>query len=439
MPHSIKPQRLITNSSWILSERILRIICSLLIGAWVARYLGAELFGLLALAQALSNLFSPLSNAGFEAILVRDIRRDPAESATVLGSAFSIRLCGGVILIVLSVAAAYYLRPGDDLFLALVLIFSFAGLLLSPDVIDAWFLARENMALPTKARGGSLLTGALLRGGAVLMSLPVTVFAGIAAIESAMISLLLISFYRAAGNRLGAWRVSLVEVKRLLRQGSPVFISSIFYLLTMEADKIIVARILGAHAAGIYAAAVRISEIWYFIPQAFIISIYPSLVESHISGNDSYRNNLTMLYGVTALMGIGASLLLVISAPVAVPLLYGSAYTESIAVLMLHAPSGFFLALSLANGRHLLAENMTRYLLIRSTAAGILNIILTCILAKQYGTLGAAVATTVSYAGLVFTLIFFRQTRPHVALCILSPLRLLMLLRARYSGSEKRS
>ena len=38
------------NTSWLLGERILRIPASLLVGIYVARYLGPERFGLLSYA-----------------------------------------------------------------------------------------------------------------------------------------------------------------------------------------------------------------------------------------------------------------------------------------------------------------------------------------------------------------------------------------------------
>ena len=38
------------NTSWLLGERVLRMLVSLLVGIYVARYLGPERFGLLSYA-----------------------------------------------------------------------------------------------------------------------------------------------------------------------------------------------------------------------------------------------------------------------------------------------------------------------------------------------------------------------------------------------------
>ena len=38
------------NTSWLLGERVLRMVVSLLVGIYVARYLGPERFGLLSYA-----------------------------------------------------------------------------------------------------------------------------------------------------------------------------------------------------------------------------------------------------------------------------------------------------------------------------------------------------------------------------------------------------
>jgi PST family polysaccharide transporter len=428
---------LLSNTSWLLFERIVRILFSLVVGAWVARYLGVAQFGLLALAQAVVALLTPFATVGLESVVIRDLRRNGADSERVLGSAFGARVCGCLVLFLLAVAAATLLKPHNSHFLTLVLLFALSSLMLAPDVIDAWFQARENMKPTATARGGAFLLATALRGGAIMMTLPTAAFAAIAIAESSLFSLLLVAFYRRTGRRLRKWRTSTAEIGHLIRRSSPLLVSSIFYLITMEADKIIVARMLGDQAAGIYAAAVRLSELWYFIPLAFIASIYPRLVASHASGGSGYRKELTLLYGVTALMGAGASLLLVVAAPVIVPLMYGSAYQASAAVLMAHAPSGFFIALSFANGRHLIAENMARYLTFRSCIAGALNIILTCFLAGKYGTVGAALATTISYAGLVLSLLMFRQTRSHVALCFTSPFKIIKTLYAGTARTER--
>jgi len=41
-----------SNTSWLLAERILRMTVALLVGVYVARYLGPERFGLLSYANS---------------------------------------------------------------------------------------------------------------------------------------------------------------------------------------------------------------------------------------------------------------------------------------------------------------------------------------------------------------------------------------------------
>ena len=49
------------NTSWLLGERVLRMVVSLFVGIYVARYLGPERFGLLSYSLSFVFLFSSLA------------------------------------------------------------------------------------------------------------------------------------------------------------------------------------------------------------------------------------------------------------------------------------------------------------------------------------------------------------------------------------------
>src|SRR5260221_8697104 len=62
-----------SNSAWIMSEQISRIILGAFVLGWQARYLGPSLFGDLFYAIALGNYFVPLIWLSHDQIIVREL------------------------------------------------------------------------------------------------------------------------------------------------------------------------------------------------------------------------------------------------------------------------------------------------------------------------------------------------------------------------------
>ena len=86
---------ILKNSSWLFTDKLLRLGLGVLVGAWVARYLGPLEFGELAFALAYIALFQSIANLGLDGIAVRDITQNESEAHSLLGTVFILRLCAG--------------------------------------------------------------------------------------------------------------------------------------------------------------------------------------------------------------------------------------------------------------------------------------------------------------------------------------------------------
>ena len=76
------------NTSWLMGERVLRMVVSLFVGIYVARYLGPEGFGLLSYTLSFVWLFSSLASFGLDDILVRELVQHPEQRNNLLGTVF---------------------------------------------------------------------------------------------------------------------------------------------------------------------------------------------------------------------------------------------------------------------------------------------------------------------------------------------------------------
>ncbi len=89
--------RLLANLNWLAADRVLRLVGGLLVGVWVARYLGPEQYGALNYALAFVALFGAVAKLGMDQIVVRGLVLAPDQEGKILGTLFGLKLCAGLI------------------------------------------------------------------------------------------------------------------------------------------------------------------------------------------------------------------------------------------------------------------------------------------------------------------------------------------------------
>jgi PST family polysaccharide transporter len=155
----------------------------------------------------------------------------------------------------------------------------------------------------------------------------------------------------------------------------------------------------GNEEAGIYSAAARLSEMWYFGPVAVTAATSPRLAALYGRGElERYLAATQRL--LTALVTV-AFAILVLTAFLAGPLvglLYGDAYAGTVSVLRVHALSGPFVFAGLGANQAFVDRRLTRAAFVRSVTGAVLNVALNLALIPAYGALGASIATLAAYA-----------------------------------------
>ena len=86
------------NTSWLMTERILRMTVALLVGIYVARYLGPERFGLLSYANSFVGIFLSLATLGLDEVVVRELVKTPELREKLLGTSFVLKLLGALLM-----------------------------------------------------------------------------------------------------------------------------------------------------------------------------------------------------------------------------------------------------------------------------------------------------------------------------------------------------
>lgn len=390
-------QRVLFNTSWLFADRILRMGVGVLLSAWIARYLGTASFGALSYAMAFVALFGSFATLGLDGIVVRDLVRGLDLGAT-LGTAFALRLTGSLVALACATATILVVRPGDPLEARLVVILAAATLFQSVDVVDFWFQSRVASRYAVIAKNGAFLVVAVVRAALVILRAPLVAFAWAAFLEAAVgaIGLAVVYRYNADRDRL-PWRVSAARSRELLVASWPLIVSGMAITIYMRIDVIMLGSMIGDGGAGTYAAATRLSEIWYFVPTAITSSLAPSIVEAKAAGGALYYQRLSRLFAWMTGLAIAVALPMTLLSGPLTRLLYGDAYAAAGPVLAVHVWAGVFVALGVAQGLWDINEGLLNLGLYRTIAGAVTNVALNVVLIPRYGAMGAAIATVVSY------------------------------------------
>lgn len=421
-------QKYLNNSFWTMGEKVLGMGLAFVATVFVARYLGPEDFGSLAYALSLAALFAAAGHMGLSGLVVREIVKNEADHGETLGTVALLKLLGmGVGYVVLLIYAASYEGLGSTEFYLIAL--AGAALLFQPmDVIDFWFQAFLQARYTAIARLSSHLATAAFKLLLVFAGSSLVYFATAQILQSALSALLLLVFFRfKAKLHITQWRLSWARAKELLSQGWLIYLGSIFAVIYLKVDQIMLRWLADTHEVGQYAIAAQLSEAWYFVPTAIVASFFPKLIKLRQESEALFKYRLQQLFDALLLIGLAAAVAMTIAAPWIISVFFGTDYAASASILVIHIWAAIFIFMRAAFSKWILIENELAFSLITQGLGALTNVLLNLALIPAYSGIGAAYATLLSYATASFlALFFYRRTRPvlwQMAWALLAPIR----------------
>ncbi|MBU5635997.1 flippase [Geomonas sp. Red69] len=390
-------QKVLTNAGWLFGDRLLRMGVGLFVGIWIARYLGPTQYGLLSYAASMIAVFSAVAVLGLDAIVVREVVKEPEREQEILGTVLTLRLLASFIAYILMVATTFLLRPDDRLSQILVAIMGWAMIFGSFDTIDLWFQSKVLSKYVVYAKNTAFLIASIVRVVLVVTKAPVVAFAAANSLEFGLAAVGLCCVYRSNGQLISKLRTSWELARRLLGDCWPLVLSSVVFMVYLRIDQIMLGQMATSHELGIYASAVKIAEIWFFIPTAIVSSVFPNIVRAREVDEKEFYNRLQKLYNLLAFLGYAIAIPTTFIASVVVHLFYGEAYASAAPMLVLLIWSDVFANLAVARNTFLMAMNWTRVLLVMTFLGALANIALNFWWVPKYGGVGAAAASLISY------------------------------------------
>jgi len=226
MKISARLERILSNTSWIVTERAIRLGVGFFVGVWVARYLGPSQYGVLSFGLAWVALFATFGKLGLEGIVVRDVVADRDAEDEILGTATTLRLISSVVVVAVSAGlyGAFY-GWGNTTQLAIVVLAAGAQVFFAAEVIDWWFRSRVEWRFAFRARVAAFGISTALKIGVLLAGFGVIWIAAVTMIDAALVAFFLFWEWRRHGARSVRWSASIARAKKLLSDSTAVRLS----------------------------------------------------------------------------------------------------------------------------------------------------------------------------------------------------------------------
>jgi O-antigen/teichoic acid export membrane protein len=189
----------------------------------------------------------------------------------------------------------------------------------------------------------------------------------------------------------------LTTMRELFAAAWPLMFASLAIVVYMKIDEVMLRQLAGPSAVGIYAAAAKLSEVWYFLPTALASSVLPALLRAQKSNPAEYTLRQQQYYDLSAAIAYGLSVPIALAAPWIVRVAYGAEFITAGPILAVHIWSSVFVFLGVARGQWLVNEGLQKFYLAATAAGAVANIALNFAFIPRWGGLGAAWATVISY------------------------------------------
>ena len=384
-------QKIALNTVIQLLSKAITVAASVLVIAYITRYLGVEGYGDYATIFAYLGIFGAILDWGLFVIAVREIAQRPSSEKVILGNMLGLKLSFGAVVLAVAYGLSWVI-PYPTIVRQGILVGTISQLFMSLNQVPlSSFQASLTMykAALSDVFGRVMMLGLvwwfIAQAGSLLDMIWAVVWANGAAFGLNILMM---------GVRY--WLVPLFDSRqwrKLLIAALPMGLVMILGVIYFKIDILILGYLKGSYAVGIYSAPYKILEVLLAVPTIFMSSVLPvitaTLQESKVKAKQVFQDAFNFL-SLSALPLIAGSV--VLATPVIV-FVSGPDFVLSGPVLQILS---FSLAGSFLNSvmiYTIIAANQQRRLIQPYIWAVIFNIVANFLVIPRFSFLGAAVIT----------------------------------------------
>ena len=393
--------KVIRNLLWAVTGKVVTLLGSLLVGIFVARYLGPEQYGLMQYVISYVALFQVFASFGLDNIEIREEAKCCSVSDTtvaptceinrIIGTAFYLKLFFAAITICAVIATAW-LFEADTFTRWMISLYALSMVCQTFGVIRNYFTAIIWNEYIVKTEISRTIIGAFIKVVLLLLHAPLGYFIAATLFDTVLIAGGYLLSYRKKIGTPRAWTFDVPTAKYILKESFPLLLSGAAIVIYQRIDKVLLMHLMDSSAVGQYAIAVSFVEVCIFIPTIIAQTVTPILVNDYAADRKYYLQRAQLFLNVTTwvciLLAIGVSLL---SYPL-VRYTYGVQYLLAVPALQVLVFRVVGIACMQTSGQMIIVENKQKWAVIRNAIGAVFSVLFNVWLIPIYGIIGAAIA-----------------------------------------------
>lgn len=402
-------KKIISNTSYIFAGKFIDTLVNFIIGIYLIRYLGPKNYGILSYVVSFIYLFQVLVNTGIDNILIREIAKEHKGIDALYSTGFYLKTAGAAMAFLCANIISFFIT-GDQEIRRYIFIVSITLFLVNSEYFLTGFQAKLMMKPASILSIGLSVFSACLKLGLILLRSPLIYFFSVmllsALIQFAAFSQLSLKYKMPRLKIIFQWQ----DAKYVVRESWPLLLTSIFIIIYHRIDQIMLYKMTSAKEVGLYAAAVRLTEIWVIIPTVLLGSLLP-IFSQEIKSSKSFVSMYNTTFRIMTYLAMPLLLYVSFYSSEIVRTIFGPEYNRTASVLAVLIYTVLFIYWGILNNRLLIATGAQRLDVLFTGLSAIVSIGLNLYLIPKYGVLGAAITTIASVACGSFVGLFIKETR----------------------------
>lgn len=388
-------EKVVRNIVWAVTGKMVTLLGGLLVGIFVARYLGPEQYGLMSYVMSYVTLFQVLASFGMDQIEIREEAKTPEEKDKIIGTAFVLKLVFAVVTMGL-VAVTAWLFEADSFTKWMIILYSISMIMNSFGVIRNYFTSLVWNEYIVKTEISRTFIGAGIKIALLLLQAPLLWFCVAMLFDTILIAGgYFVSYLRQVGT-IRKWQFNKAIAIYLIKQSVPLLLSGAAVVVYQKIDQVMIGNMINKEAVSFYSIAGRFVEICIFIPTILSQTITPILVKTYATNEQHYIAKSQLFMNITIWGTILLCIVVCLCAPILIKYTFGQQYLQAIPILQIMVFKVIGLAYAQVTGTMIIIEKKQKYVVIRNLIGCGICICLNFILLPLYDVIGAAVASVIT-------------------------------------------
>ena len=405
-------KRIAKNTSSLLLAQLIASIFGIVLSVYIARLLGDINFGKYSFAIAFTSFFVIFSDLGYHTLLVREVSKDRNNAAKYLSNVIGIRIILSVIFFIFIIGIINLMGYPNDtkdfvyLFGASAILTAFAT------VFNMIFRSFEKMEYDA-------LLNTIIMIIKVILSIFV-LYLGYGLIEVGFVFLFVsiinvilgffICHYKFVKPKI---TIDMSFWKSSIKLALPISLASIFGLIYIKIDTIMLSVMKGDAVVGWYNASYNLTLGLTPIPDLFMNALLPMMALYSISQKEALKNIFEKSFKYLFIFGLPIAVGTTLLADKIVFLIYGNQYMNSIIALQILAWDILLVFLYRCIYYLLISINKQNLVMIVAGSCALINIGLNLLLIPSYSYVGSGIATIITEIILLSFFFYFSSKYIH--------------------------